>query len=219
MPLDQIGREWNEDEVYGFEGDHVLLEEGFGALLGSLSENLDIEFGCIVKSIDTWNTHSNINSSNSNSNNNNDGENYQTEEEIRAMEFANESETETETETDRDSEDAAAMKPPSYGFKYPSSQFCAHSRTGGVTVTLTNGRKIDADNVIITLPLGVLKSKTVNFHPPLPKLKQRAIDRMGMGVLNKCAMSFPHKFWGDEVRDFIIFCLVCGAESLYGNFF
>lgn len=57
-------------------------------------------------------------------------------------------------------------------------------------VVCTDGEVIQADEVVITAPLGVLKSDTVDFDPPLPSWKQGAIDRMGFGLLNKvCALA------------------------------
>ena len=55
----------------------------------------------------------------------------------------------------------------------------------GVTVTTNQGLH-RADRVVVTLPLGVLKTKKIQFSPGLPNEKQRAIDALGMGVLNKC---------------------------------
>lgn len=52
-------------------------------------------------------------------------------------------------------------------------------------VVCTDGEVIEADEVVITAPLGVLKSDTIDFDPPLPPWKQSAIDRMGFGLLNK----------------------------------
>ena len=52
-------------------------------------------------------------------------------------------------------------------------------------VVCTNGEVYEADEVIVTTPLGVLKSNAVDFDPPLPGWKQGAIDRMGFGLLNK----------------------------------
>ena len=52
-------------------------------------------------------------------------------------------------------------------------------------VVCTDGEVIEADEVVITAPLGVLKADTVDFDPPLPSWKQGAIDRMGFGLLNK----------------------------------
>lgn len=37
----------------------------------------------------------------------------------------------------------------------------------------------------MTLPLGILKARTVAFTPELPASKQTVIDRLGFGILNK----------------------------------
>lgn len=42
-----------------------------------------------------------------------------------------------------------------------------------------------ADHVVVTVPLGVLKQKSIAFKPPLPDWKQGAINRLGFGLLNK----------------------------------
>ena len=42
-----------------------------------------------------------------------------------------------------------------------------------------------ADAMLCTVPLGVLKSGALTFHPPLPEWKQQAINNMGFGLLNK----------------------------------
>ncbi|MEO1474642.1 MAG: FAD-dependent oxidoreductase, partial [Pseudomonadota bacterium] len=51
---------------------------------------------------------------------------------------------------------------------------------------------------IVTLPLGVLKQNTVTFTPPLPVEKQGAIDRLGMGLLDKVYLQFDDVFWDAE---------------------
>jgi len=53
----------------------------------------------------------------------------------------------------------------------------------------------EADRVVVTLPLGVLKSGTVEFTPRLPTPKRRAINRLAMGVLNKVWLVFGEVFW------------------------
>ncbi|MFD8705474.1 FAD-dependent oxidoreductase [Kitasatospora sp. NPDC059648] len=68
--------------------------------------------------------------------------------------------------------------------------------SGGVTVTTDKGTFL-ADHVVVTLPLGVLQSGSVKFGPGLPADKQAAIDKLGMGVLNKCYLRFPKVFWAD----------------------
>ncbi len=66
-------------------------------------------------------------------------------------------------------------------------------------VSVQTGRgEFQADQVVITLPLGVLKSGRVVFSPPLPARKQVAIDKLGVGNLNKCYLRFPTIFWPDD---------------------
>lgn len=64
---------------------------------------------------------------------------------------------------------------------------------------LTQSGEFRAKQVIVTLPLGVLKAKRVQFTPELPANKQSAITALGMGVLNKCYLRFPTVFWPDDV--------------------
>jgi len=71
----------------------------------------------------------------------------------------------------------------------------------GVSVT-TNRGVFEADNVVITLPLGVLKANKVRFNPGLPATKQKAIQALGMGLLNKCFLRFPRVFWPAD-RDWL----------------
>ena len=59
-----------------------------------------------------------------------------------------------------------------------------------------------ADVALCTVPLGVLKSGSLSFDPPLPERKTAAISRLGFGLLNKIAMVFPYAFWGDELDTF-----------------
>lgn len=52
-----------------------------------------------------------------------------------------------------------------------------------------------AAQVIVSLPLGVLKSGMVEFQPLLPDRKNQAIKKLGVGTLNKCCLHFPYTFW------------------------
>ena len=67
----------------------------------------------------------------------------------------------------------------------------------GVTVETDRGTFV-GDRAVVTLPLGVLQSGQVRFEPRLPQSKRRAIDRLGMGVLNKAVLRFPEQFWPDR---------------------
>ncbi|TKA82872.1 hypothetical protein B0A55_00976 [Friedmanniomyces simplex] len=67
-------------------------------------------------------------------------------------------------------------------------------------VVCTSGEVIQADEVVITAPLGVLKSDAIDFDPPLPGWKRGAIDRLGFGLLNKIVLLYDKPFW-DDSRD------------------
>jgi hypothetical protein len=73
----------------------------------------------------------------------------------------------------------------------------------GVEVTTRNGIH-RADHAIVTLPLGVLQSGGIHFAEPLDQARQRAIDGLGMGLLNKCALRFDRAFWPVD-KDWIDF--------------
>lgn len=76
-------------------------------------------------------------------------------------------------------------------------------RYGNEGVEVIAGDQVfQADIVLCTVPLGVLKKKTINFEPELPQRKLAAIERLGFGLLNKVAMVFPHVFWGEELDTF-----------------
>lgn len=74
--------------------------------------------------------------------------------------------------------------------------------TGKAKVHLDDGEVIAADKVVLTTPLGVLKSGSIAFSPPLPEWKTNAIDRLGFGVMNKVILVFEKPFW-DVERDMI----------------
>lgn len=67
----------------------------------------------------------------------------------------------------------------------------------GVKITTQNG-VFEAERAVITLPLGVLKTGAISFTPALPASKTVAIQKLGMGLLNKTYLRFPEAFWGDE---------------------
>jgi monoamine oxidase len=65
---------------------------------------------------------------------------------------------------------------------------------------VTGNTNFYADAVIITVPLGVLKKNQITFNPPLPKEKQKAIQRLGMGLFNITAIKFPASFWPETCQ-------------------
>ncbi|XP_043700582.1 polyamine oxidase 2 [Telopea speciosissima] len=68
-------------------------------------------------------------------------------------------------------------------------------RYNGVKVTVEDGRTFVADAVVVAVPLGVLKSKSIKFEPKLPDWKEDAIADLGVGIENKIALHFEKVFW------------------------
>ncbi|XVE99699.1 hypothetical protein REPUB_Repub03eG0222900 [Reevesia pubescens] len=64
-----------------------------------------------------------------------------------------------------------------------------------VKVIVKGGATIVANVVIITIPLGVLKVKSIKFEPRLLKWKEAAIDDLGVGIETKIALHFDKVFW------------------------
>ena len=72
--------------------------------------------------------------------------------------------------------------------------------SGAVDIFLASGERVRAGRVIVTVPLGVLQRKSITFEPALPAAKQEAIDRLGFGLLDKCALRFGHCFWDEDAH-------------------
>jgi monoamine oxidase len=71
-------------------------------------------------------------------------------------------------------------------------------RNSKAVINCEDGETIEADRVIFTAPLGVLKEGSIQFEPPLPDWKQDVITRMGFGLLNKLVLVFERPFWDTE---------------------
>ena len=71
--------------------------------------------------------------------------------------------------------------------------------SGASVRVVTNRGEFSAEQVLVTLPLGVLKAGKMRFAPTLPAAKRRAIAGLGMGVLNKCFLRFPRAFWPRDI--------------------
>lgn len=59
----------------------------------------------------------------------------------------------------------------------------------------------EADHVIVTVPLGVLKSGAIAFDPPLSAARSGSIARVGMGLLHKTWLRFETAFWRDVLDE------------------
>lgn len=65
-------------------------------------------------------------------------------------------------------------------------------------VVTHNGAVSEADYVLVTAPLGVLKNNKIEFFPALPTAKQAAIEKIGMNCVNKFLLRWDKAFWDDK---------------------
>ncbi|XP_041002484.1 probable polyamine oxidase 4 isoform X2 [Juglans microcarpa x Juglans regia] len=81
-----------------------------------------------------------------------------------------------------------------------------------VMATVEDGRNFLADAAILTVPLGVLKAKLIEFEPELPDWKVSAISDLGVGNENKIALLFDTVFWPNVELLGIVApsCYACG---------
>jgi monoamine oxidase len=66
----------------------------------------------------------------------------------------------------------------------------------------TNNGNFDADYVICSVPLGVLKADAIKFVPALPSSYQKSIKKIGFGSVTKIAFKFEDAFWDTDTQYF-----------------
>lgn len=69
--------------------------------------------------------------------------------------------------------------------------------SGKKVIVKHNGNETEADFVVVTVPLGILKSGNIQFVPNLPSAKQNAIQKVGMNCVNKFLLTWNTAFWDD----------------------
>jgi monoamine oxidase len=88
------------------------------------------------------------------------------------------------------------------------TKVCIDSPTAGmpslhpVSIHTSNGTEIRARQVLVTVPLGVLQSGSIDFSPPLPQDKTDAISRFQAGLLDIVVLRFDKIFWPKDVHFF-----------------
>ena len=69
-----------------------------------------------------------------------------------------------------------------------------------VVVTTESGATFEADRVVVTVPLGVLKADAISFTPELPLALRDAIAALDMGILNRTVLLFDDAFWDSDTE-------------------
>ncbi|KAJ6836392.1 polyamine oxidase-like [Iris pallida] len=65
----------------------------------------------------------------------------------------------------------------------------------GVEVTTEDGSVYKADYVMVSVSIGVLQTKLIDFVPNLPNWKIMALYQFDMGIYTKIFLKFPYRFW------------------------
>jgi len=79
-----------------------------------------------------------------------------------------------------------------------------------VSLRFDSGESLTVDRVVVTIPLGVLQTDTVQFEPALPLLHQRAISGLGMGVVDVVWLAFDEPFWRADAAEPAEFLSIVG---------
>jgi len=82
-----------------------------------------------------------------------------------------------------------------------------------ILIHTSKGQIFRCHQLLITVPLGVLKSESIKFSPPLPSSKIKAIDHIGYGTMNKIVLGFSHPFWEDFLEHQAEFFSYVGASE------
>lgn len=68
-----------------------------------------------------------------------------------------------------------------------------------IIITDSNNNTIQADKVIITVPISILKSNLIEFTPSLPNEKTTAFSKIGMGAGMKVFLKFSNTFYDQNI--------------------
>jgi monoamine oxidase len=72
-------------------------------------------------------------------------------------------------------------------------------KAGETLARTVSGSQWRAPQMLITVPLGVLKSDGLAFHPPL-KQKEKALQGLEMGPVVRASLCFRNQFWRTQPR-------------------
>jgi monoamine oxidase len=74
----------------------------------------------------------------------------------------------------------------------------AVARQDNSVVVRAGSQSFEGPAAIVTVPLGVLKSGSISFDPPLPDGHAHAVSALGFGVLSKSYFRFNRRSWNAE---------------------
>jgi len=72
-----------------------------------------------------------------------------------------------------------------------------------VVVTNTKGEQLTCSQVVVSVSIAVLKLASIQFSPPLPAPKLKAIKAIACDNALKVVLSFSHRFWPSDLHGII----------------
>ncbi|CAJ0929539.1 unnamed protein product, partial [Mesorhabditis belari] len=88
-----------------------------------------------------------------------------------------------------------------------------------VTSPCVSDQPLLFDYVIVTCPIGHLKRFSFSlFTPPLPKVKQQAIENIGMGNMMKVFLEYDEEWWPEEVGSILALPETTNNNNSISNF-
>lgn len=88
-------------------------------------------------------------------------------------------------------------------YYYSTVETIDWANQGKVKLMTKEGQKYEADHIIFTPSVGVLKEKNGKmFVPKLPANKIDALENIGFDSTMKVVLQFAQKWWSDDVQEF-----------------
>ncbi|MDN3310912.1 FAD-dependent oxidoreductase [Microbacterium oryzae] len=85
----------------------------------------------------------------------------------------------------------------------------------GVSLRIATGEALSFDRVVVTVPLGVLQSESIEFAPALPTAHRGALAALGMGTIETAWLRFEERFWSTDA----VIWHVVGGDALIRTWF
>ena len=92
-----------------------------------------------------------------------------------------------------------------------------YSTHKNITVS-TPSKNYECDYLICAVPLGVLKSNSIEFNPILPKYLLDSIERVGFGTVTKLALKFKDQFWDSDIQYYYTVTKETGRWPVWFNY-
>jgi monoamine oxidase len=215
-PMKLLGQKWNNDEPFGYGGDHSYLEHGTRDIINALAEGFECKGVCNPLATSFGNTVSDLPSLTSRGT-------IQCGIEVNGVQVVEREECrerkrykwqpvglkdDPNLRRSHRSNKGSHSHLKSFSLQTkliqekapPLTSSYGNERSTVVHVTTACGLTLEADAVVVTVPNAILSLPKgspghIEFNPPLPTFKKRAIDALGVGTYNKCCMSFERAFW------------------------